>query len=212
MRTSNRCCAVMAALSVVIVGCLWPKSCCAALVVDLPEVTVYADGINPVAGSFEVFLTLTGNDLTTPPNLSSFNLEFSVASSDVAFDDAIAPTSTPLFTDGMLINFSTNDQTIEAAHDIFSESPSSVAAFHGAALIKVPFTIAAGKFGTFALNVGGLNEFTDSSANSLPVSLFGGSITVAAIPEAGAWKFFGLISLLIAMIVGVRRKISLSSP
>ncbi len=192
-------------------SCIWSHVCLADLVVNLPEVTVFADGVNPVSGSFEVFLTLTGDDLTSPPDLSSFNIEFSVASSNITFDEAVAPMSTPLFTDGSLMNFSMDDQTIEAGHDIFSETPSSVAAFDGAALIKVPFTVAAGTFGTFALNTGSLNEFTNAGANSLAASFVGGSISVSAIPETGAWKLFGLISVLVVTIVGLRYKISLST-
>lgn len=173
----------------VVVGAL-SSTAQADLVIDLPEITLQSNGVDPVAGEFDVTLTLTGADIISPPLLSSFNLDLSVTGSSVTFADPSPGAADPLFIGGDF-SFVPDPIRVRAAHDIFDESPSSVEASSGAGLIKVMFQIDAGAEGTWDLTLGNLNELTNSDANPLTVTLLSGSITVVAVPEARAWLCLG---------------------
>jgi hypothetical protein len=177
------------------------------LVIDLPELSIFSDNVNPVTGELSVFLTLTGSDLSSPPQIASFNLDFSRSGTGLNFAAAQQATTAPLFSGGAFFNFG-NASNVQAAHDIF---PSSVTAFNNAGLIKVPFTVTAGNVGaTYALSWNPvLTQMTDQAANPLNLTLLPGSITIAAIPEVSAWQglsFVGVVSA-IAVCINRRRKL-----
>ena len=172
------------------------------LVIDLPELTIFSDNVNPATGELSVFLTLTGTDLTSPPQVSSFNLDFSRSGTGLNFAAAQAATTTPLFSGGVFLNFG-NASNVQTAHDVVT----AVTAFNNAGLIKVPFTVTPGNVGTtYALTFGALNQMSDQLALPLSLTLVPGSITVAAIPEIAAWQGLSIVGLVCAAAVYVNRR------
>jgi hypothetical protein len=156
----------------------------AAIVIDLPDVSVTSNGVTPTAGVLEVFVTLTGADLSSPPNFSSFNIDITASSPHVAFGAASAAVTSPLFSAGTFTDFGTA-QRVLAAHDVFEVAPGYVTA-NNAGLVRVPFTVAAGQTGTFTLNLGPLTQLAYANATAAMLTTFTGSIIVA-VPEVGAW-------------------------
>ena len=179
------------------------------LVIDLPELTFFSDNVNPVTGELSVFLALTGSDLSSPPQVSSFNLAFSRSGTGLNFAAAQPATTTPLFSGGAFLSFG-NASNVQAAHDIF---PSSVTAFNNAGLIKVPFTVTAGNVGTtYTLSWDPvLTQMTDQAALPLNLTLLPGSITIAAIPEVAAWQGLSFVGLVSAAAVYINRRRKLAT-
>jgi hypothetical protein len=201
---SLRCVCILSSLVLYLGACGFQPLAVGALVIDLPDITVFGSNVVPTNGVYEVALNLTGADLTSPPPVSSFNVDFSYnpvadASSALSFAAAQRATTSPLFgTNGFFGSFGTSTN-VEAAGDV---TPGSLPSFDGAGLLKVPFTIAPGNFGkTYHLNFGSLNEITytnGSTVTTYPLTLVGGSILVA-VPEAAAWKQ----SAAVLMVAGV---------
>lgn len=184
-----------------------------AIVIDLPDITVFGDNVVPTSGTLEVALSLTGADLATPPPASSFNLDFSTDGSGLSFAAAQPATTSPLFTGGFFGDYGTSTN-VRALHEII---PSSVPMFNGAGLLKIPFTIAAGNIGTtYHLNFGPLNEFTYTSGTTVttyPLTLIGGSISVTSVPEVVGWKQLVVATSLCGLgfvVVKLRRRTALA--
>lgn len=189
----------MAALAVALLALVTAPTTHADIVIDLPEVNVLSDGVNPTVGELEVFVTLTGAELATPPDLSSFNIDFSADSPHVTFGAASPAVTSPLFSAGTFTNFGTAARVL-AAHDVFEAMPSFETAGDNRGLLKVPFSVAAGQSGTFALTFGALSQVSYANATAAPITLIGGSIIVA-VPEVGAW---GLLAAVTTVVIGGR--------
>lgn len=142
----------------------------------LPEIEVPTNGVDPVAGSFSVTLSVGGAEVGQPA--SAFAAELMVGSTDVVLGDAV-DAADPIFTSGSLLNFSDSAQVIRAAQDLYSSTPGSEPLADGKALFAVPFSIANPAIGSYSLSFGGLNELADDAgaAYSLDVTDVG-SITV----------------------------------
>jgi hypothetical protein len=188
---------------------LFPGPCAvqADLVVNIPDVTVFSDGVNPIAGEFEVFLTLTGQELAMPPAILSFNLTLGANGSGLTFATPVPATTTPLFTPSNS-NFTAHAMSNQphAADD----ANASAVAFNQAGLATFPFTIAAGTpIGTtYTLSLVGVTEFGDAMGNAFANVDFSdtGLISVAAIPEPAAWMGLALVSSLTAAVVFIYRR------
>jgi hypothetical protein len=180
----------------------------AALVVNVPEVTVFTDNVNPIVGEFEVFLTLTELEATTPPMILSFNVSI-VATDDTGLTFSLPQPAmtTPLFasSNGTFFSDVTSNQP-HAAQD----ADTSVAAFQNAGLAKFPFTIAAGTpAGTqYTLELVGVNEFGDAMGNAYTNVDFTdvGVITVASIPEVNSFAATLMIALLLGIAAWVHQR------
>jgi hypothetical protein len=176
----------------------------AELVVNVPDMTVFTDNVNPVQGVLEVFLTLTSPEDMDPPELLSFNVTLSVmgAGNGLSFQTPQQATTMPLFSDGDF----TGD-FIDADLDGMENDPlashdagTSRDAFQNAGLARFPFTIAANVpvDTQYVIDLVDLIEFGDSmgmeytNVNVTDV----GSITVAAIPEPAAWMSLALVASL----------------
>ncbi len=199
-RKVNRVGSVVVALLAVAVTCAMPiRPAQADLLISWPDITVFGDGVNPTTGSFDVRLTLTEPELSTPPSLSSFNLHFTVSSPDVTLGTPSTPTLDPLFANASIVNQSTS-LTVKWASDINDLDPPSSLAFQNAGLLTVPFSVAAGQFGTYTFAFGNMNELGDEFGASLAVNYQAGAIHVA-IPESAAWKNLGAVAALACAVV-----------
>lgn len=204
--TATRLARLAAAAAFLLAGALGPTTR-GDLVIELPDVEAVSDGINPVFGVFEVTLTLTEADIASPPAIGSYNLDFSVAGIDVFLAAPTSPTTvaTPLF-DGGSFSSLTAGQAVKAAADLFTSTPTSVPAFNVAGLVSVAFAAAPGQFGTYSLDFGTLNQFTDAGATPIPITLRGGSISIVlAVPEAGAWRLWAIPATAVAASAATRR-------
>lgn len=123
---------------------------------------------------FRVIVLLANMSSSLPKQVGSFNLDFHVASAQVTLGPPQAAPN-PLFA-GAPLDFSPNGQTLRAAKDVY---PGSLPLADGKALVRVPFSIAAGFTGIFALSFGAINELGDSTAMAVPLVLTDvGSISV----------------------------------
>jgi hypothetical protein len=176
----------------------------ADLVIDLPDSFVIL-GSNPISAQLPVVLRLTGEDLTNPPMVSSFNVAFDLSGVGLSFSAAQAATTNALFTGGDFNDFGSSTM-VRAAHDIF---PDSTSAFHGAVLTVIPFTIETsvppGTVFEFTWDED-LTQLTNAAAMPLELTLLPGSIRVEAIPEARAWLMLTLAGLVMAMFAMLRRR------
>ncbi|TWT85939.1 hypothetical protein Pla123a_07460 [Posidoniimonas polymericola] len=142
----------------------------------LPELNVPISNANPVSGSFDVRLAVSGAEVGLPA--SAFAVELSVGSSDVTLGDATGPAN-PLFTGGTLLNFSDSSQAVQAAQDLYSSNPGSAPLVDGKGLLSVPFSIATPTVGEYSLSFGGLNELADDAGAAYALNVSDvGSISV----------------------------------
>lgn len=142
----------------------------------LPEVHIPISNTDPITGSFDVRLSVSGAELGLPA--SAFAVEFSVDSTDVTLLDATGPANA-LFNDGSVLNFSDSDQKIQTAQDLYSSNPGSAPLADGKGLVTVPFSIAAPSVGEYSLSFGGLNELADDLGSAYTLDLSDtGSISV----------------------------------
>lgn len=142
----------------------------------LPELHVPISNSDPVSGSFDVRLSVAGAELGLPA--SAFAVELSVDSSDVTLNDATGPANA-LFNDGTLLNFSSSNQTVQAAQDLYSSSPGSAPLANGKGLVTVPFSISTPSVGDYSLSFSGLNELADDVGNAYTLDVTDvGSISV----------------------------------
>jgi hypothetical protein len=167
----------------------------ADLMVSLPNVIVPNDGLTH---SFDVTLTVTG----TAPLLTSYNLHFSVDSTDVTFGTPTNPVSMPLFS--APLTYVLNPQDVSGANDSGND-PGAVLAFDVAGLLTVPFTVPVGVTGVYMLSISGtdpFNQFANELNQVLPVTYANGSITVTSVPEAAGWKYMAAVAVFLLAGVG----------
>jgi hypothetical protein len=169
--------------SVFLAGLAWavvlgfPSLGGAAIWFELPQMVALTDGSQAASGVLDVLVRADAANL--PQQIGSFNLDFHVSSTQVTLGPPQAAPN-PLLT-GAPTNFSPNAQTLRAARAVY---PSSAALADGKALVRVPFSVAAGVTGTFALSFGSFNELADSSAASLSIATTDvGSISVALLGD-----------------------------
>jgi hypothetical protein len=179
------------------------------IIIDLPDITVYTDNVNPTNGVLEIQLTLTAPELSTNPPMSTFNLDLFATGVGLTLSTPQAATTAPLFTGGVFAGNAITALHVQAFHSIVANIPpaNSVPSFTGAGLLRVPFTIAPGNAGTtylLSLNVG-LTEMADANGTPYALTLQGGSI-FATIPEASGWKLFAVVALASGGVVKVWRK------
>jgi hypothetical protein len=187
------------------------------LFIRFQPVTVFSDNVNPVSGELLLYLELTEPELSSPPNISSFNIDFSVTSggAGLTFSAPQAATASPLFTGGF---FSPNGtypgQHVQAFHDIMTEMPDTVPAVNGAGLLKVPFSVAGGNVGnSFTLTLNTVfTEIANAVGAPYAYTPTVGTINVAAIPEAAGWKAVGLVALMSTVVTLIvrRRKVAIA--
>jgi hypothetical protein len=140
-------------------------------------------------------------DGTSPP-VGGYSLNFLATGSGLSFTTlSSTTTATPLFPaplDGSssLIPTAHPGWRVNANDDVDSNIP----AFNNAGLAKVSYTIAAGNIGTtypMTFDSVGMALTAIATFDGMPydVTLTGGSITVAAIPEPGAFVLVGLAAI-----------------
>jgi hypothetical protein len=193
------------ALTVVLAAVCQPAH--ADVVVDLPEITVAGDGMNPTQGVLEVRLSLTASETLM---LSAYSLKFTSDNpANVVFGAPTTSLTNPLFVSaGSAFTNSSTSQTVQVLHDLASALDPSLPAFNGAGLIRVPFTVTAGVFGQFALSFAAQsNEIVDAGGNSVAFTQLGGSINViSAVPEASGWQLLSLVASVAAIGVLIKRR------
>jgi hypothetical protein len=191
-----------------------------ALVVRIPDVTVFSDNVNTATGVVIVDLGVS----PSPGELvSSYNIDFTGTggTGGLSFSAPLPPDGTPpesaipgpLFTAGMSPNFTTfgsyPSTHVQAANDILSPPPpDTVAAVDGNTLLRVPFSVAPGHVGeVYTLTLSSMfTQVADFNGVVYPISLDHGTITVAAIPEAAAWRALLIVALISAIVVATQRR------
>jgi hypothetical protein len=197
-------------IAVVVASGAYRNATYAGIFVDLPELEVMTDNVNPANGFLDVVLTLTAPELGSMPPISSFNLDIFVSAGNAGLTlgaPIVAPAS-PLFASHELVtSIVVGPQQVRFGENIATApAPNSAPAFNGAGLVRIPFTIAAGNFGqtwTLSLNPG-LTDISDDIGNSYTVTLQNGSIS--AVPEAGAWQLLLVATGAVAIALAVRRR------
>ena len=162
-----------------------------ALILDLPELVIETDGEEAVQGSFEIVLELTGDELSTPPRLSTLNLALVNGDANLDLVSATRAANAPLFAGGDTHSFSTPG-LLFYAHDVLKEDPISAPAFTDAGLATIEFIVPAGVYDAFPLAFhSSFSQMVDEEGTRLGLTLLSGSITVVAsvIPEPGALAF-----------------------
>lgn len=162
-----------------------------ALTFRLPDLTVQADGTNPTQGTILALLDLMGDNAVQPPVVASYNVAFELAGQPggVALGAPQDAAANRLFPAGnTFAAASALPHTIRFAKD----ATAPIAAVDGAYMVAVPFTVSAGvTSGTFPLQFIPGNELTNPNADSLPIVLVGGSITVMPLQTALAGDYNG---------------------
>lgn len=183
----------------------------ADVTIDLPELEVITDNVNPVNGFFDVFLTLTAPDLGIP--VTSFDLEIFVSAGNagLTFGAPVVATASPLFpVHETVISNPVTLQQVQFSENIGNPvpPPDSVAAFNGAGLVRIPFTIAPGNFGqTWTISITpGASDLFDGGGIGYSATLQGGSIS--AVPEAAAWQLLLLVSGIGTVVYAFRKRTS----
>jgi hypothetical protein len=183
----------------------------ADLVVNVPDVTIFSDGVNPISGGFEVFLTLTEGEAATPPMILTYN--FSIAATDdtgLTFADPQPAMTMPLFEPPNMPDFDMDSNVISNEPHAAGVSITSVVAMPNAGLAKFPFTIAAGTpvSTQYTLELVGVREFGDDMMLAYPNVDFSdtGMITVAAVPEAGALLAMGAAALMSLVAASISKR------
>jgi hypothetical protein len=177
----------------------------ADIVIDWPEIVVASDGVNPVNGFADIFITLTGADLISPPSIDAFNLRFDVVSGvGLTFGTPQNAVVNPLFPN---TNFfaagSYPSTTVEAAND-----GTGVVLANGKGLIRAPFT-APGNGQTYTISINTQDTQLSYQGNAFNFVASGGSVTVQAVPEPAAVFGMGIVALVSAAgAVATRRKLA----
>lgn len=135
---------------------------------ELPEVFLPVSGVAPSNGMLDVLVRADASDL--PADVSGYNVDFSVASTDVTFGTPVL-TSNALFSRGMPQRFPTDPDLVRVAQDVIEFSPPNDPLADGLTLFRLPFTVAAGVTGEFDLEFGDINVLGDQFGTPLPLNL-----------------------------------------
>lgn len=153
--------------------CLTTGPICWAISFELPELEIVGNHTTATSGSFEVLLRVSPWEL--PLDVNSFNIDLVTDSPLMTLGPATPPATDGLFSGGTLSDFSPDSQTVRTLHTVANAVPLA----DNKVLAEIPFDIAAGQEGTFALTFGLFNAMSDTTGQLLlPDISTNGSIEV----------------------------------
>ncbi|MCA9168518.1 MAG: hypothetical protein KDB23_12670 [Planctomycetales bacterium] len=186
--------------------------------------TFIADGVNPVTGTFDVYLDVPSADagqLLLSWNVTSFvsSATGTIDPSDVVFNPSNLGNNSPQFDpvaphldvfpfDGIILptsNLAIVNPKIAFSSDAGAAVSVSQGTTHG--LVQIPFRVPAGEFGTFTVSLYNVETaiFNDEFSE-IASTLGSGTITISAVPEPSAFLFLGF-----SVVIGFAMKLSRSS-
>jgi hypothetical protein len=160
-------------VTILISWCLTTGPTCWAISFELPELEIVGNHTTVTSGSFEILLRVSPWEL--PLDINSFNIDLVTDSPLMTLGPATPSATDGLFSGGTLSDFSPDAQTVRAIHTVANAVPLA----DNKVLAEIPFDIAAGQEGTFALTFGLFNAMSDTAGQILlPDTSTSGSIEV----------------------------------